>query len=61
MERIFCSFDANQTGAMWLPEFITLSAFIENARAAFKAFDTKKEGAVTLDLQQFLYAAGHVR
>jgi len=60
-ERCFVSFDPNGTGSMGLAEFVILSVFLETSRATFRAFDKQDAGTVTLDMQQFIYAAANMR
>ncbi|KAK6284797.1 hypothetical protein POUND7_003749 [Theobroma cacao] len=49
------SFDQKKNGRLQLDDFISLCIFLQSARNLFNAFDTAKQGRVTLDLNQFVY------
>ncbi|TYI04182.1 hypothetical protein ES332_A10G000600v1 [Gossypium tomentosum] len=49
------SFDQKKNGRLHLDDFISLCIFLQSARNMFNAFDTGKQGRVTLDLNQFVY------
>ena len=48
-------------GKFGLDEFIAMSVFLTSAGNVFRAFDAAKAGRVTLDFNQFLYAAANCR
>ncbi|KAK9819824.1 hypothetical protein WJX72_002771 [[Myrmecia] bisecta] len=54
------AFDADRDGLLGLPEFIAINLFMRSATATFQAFDQQRRGAVTLDYNQFVYAASNV-
>lgn len=55
------SFDPNRKGHFRLDDYISLCIFLQSARNLFGAFDTKREGHVTLDFNQFVYCASNLR
>ncbi|KAE8716361.1 Calcium-dependent protein kinase 23 isoform 4 [Hibiscus syriacus] len=55
------SFDQKKNGRLQLDDFISLCIFLQSARNMFNAFDTGKQGRVTLDLNQFVYCAASCR
>lgn len=54
------AFDPDRDGALSLAEFIALSLFLKNCRAAFGAFDPSGNGNITLSFNQFLFACSHI-
>ncbi|XWS20559.1 hypothetical protein CRYUN_Cryun31cG0112200 [Craigia yunnanensis] len=55
------SFDQKKNGRFQLDDFISLCIFLQSARNMFNAFDTAKQGRVTLDLNQFVYCTASCR
>ncbi|XP_022714721.1 sorcin-like isoform X1 [Durio zibethinus] len=55
------SFDKKKNGRFQLDDFISLCIFLQSARNLFNAFDTAKQGRVTLDLNQFVYCTASCR
>ncbi|XP_052876595.1 uncharacterized protein LOC108489058 isoform X2 [Gossypium arboreum] len=55
------SFDQKKNGRLHLDDFISLCIFLQSARNMFNAFDTGKQGRVTLDLNQFVYCTASCR
>lgn len=55
------SFDQNRSGKFRLDDYISLCIFLQSARNLFGAFDTTREGRVTLDFNQFVYCAANLR
>ncbi|XVF86315.1 hypothetical protein PTKIN_Ptkin18bG0029700 [Pterospermum kingtungense] len=55
------SFDKKKNGRFQLDDFISLCIFLQSARNLFNAFDTAKQGRVTLDLNQFIYCTSSCR
>ncbi|KAI5081987.1 hypothetical protein GOP47_0001730 [Adiantum capillus-veneris] len=55
------SFDPNKLGKFRLDDYISLCIFLQSARNLFGAFDTKREGRVALDFNQFVYCAANLR
>ncbi len=45
---------------MDLTEFIAMTLFLQSANATFTAFDQQRMGRVTLDYNQFIYAAANI-
>lgn len=54
------AFDPDRDGALSLAEFIALSLFLKNCKAAFSAFDPNGTGSITLTFDQFLFACAHI-
>ncbi|KAJ7558073.1 hypothetical protein O6H91_04G024000 [Diphasiastrum complanatum] len=55
------SFDRNRTGKFRLDDFISMCIFLQSAKNLFGAFDTSKEGRVSLDFNQFVYCSANLR
>ncbi|XVE91189.1 hypothetical protein DITRI_Ditri20bG0134400 [Diplodiscus trichospermus] len=55
------SFDQKKNGRFQLDDLISLCIFLQSARNLFNAFDTAKQGRVTLDLNQFIYCTASCR
>ncbi|XVF23331.1 hypothetical protein REPUB_Repub13aG0028800 [Reevesia pubescens] len=55
------SFDQKKNGRFQLDDFISLCIFLQSARNLFNAFDTAKQGRVSLDLNQFVYCTANCR
>ena len=54
------AFDPNRSASLDLAGYIALSLFLKSVTATFAAFDPNKTGRITLDFNQFLYAAANV-
>ena len=55
--RILEVFDPEGSQGLDLTAFIRLTMFLRSSTAAFVAYDPKQTGRITLDFNQFLYAA----
>lgn len=60
-DRVFRTFDPTRSNTCGLAEFLALSVFLESCTATFRAFDPQGSGRVSMDMQQFIYAASHTR
>ena len=43
------------------PEYIATCVFLRNTAANFQAFDTSRQGRVSMDYNQFVYAASNCK
>jgi len=60
--KALCSaFDPQRDGKFRLPEFIALLSFLKSVTGTFDGFDRNRRGTITLNLNQFLYAASFTR
>lgn len=59
LQAVFARFDPTRSGALGLAEFLALTLFLRSATATFNAFDAKREGAISLSFNQFLFATAH--
>ncbi|KAK9914792.1 hypothetical protein WJX75_000620 [Coccomyxa subellipsoidea] len=57
---LFYAYNPERNGTMDLTEYIALTLFLQSANATFTAFDQQRLGRVTLDYNQFIYAAANV-
>lgn len=55
------TFDVGRKNQLGLAEFIGVCAFLKASKAVFIAFDQARTGRITLDFNQFCYAAAHTR
>ncbi|KAH7445354.1 hypothetical protein KP509_01G004100 [Ceratopteris richardii] len=55
------SFDKKKQGKFRLDDYISLCIFLQSARNLFGAFDTQREGRISLDFNQFVYCAANLR
>ncbi|XP_024520413.1 sorcin [Selaginella moellendorffii] len=55
------SFDHKRTGQFRLDDFISICIYLQSARNLFDAFDTTRQGRITLDFNQFVYCGGNLR
>jgi len=55
------SFDPNRLGKFKVDDFIALCIFLQSAKNLFNAFDTSKQGRISLDYNQFIYCAANLR
>jgi hypothetical protein len=60
-ESAFSSFDPDRSQACNMIEFWELCVFMKLTAAIFGAFDARRTGNVTLDYNQFVYAASSCR
>lgn len=57
---LFNAYNPERNGTMDLTEFIAMTLFLQSANATFTAFDQQRMGRVTLDYNQFIYAAANI-
>lgn len=57
---LFTAFDPDKSGSLCLPEYIGLTLFLQSATATFTAFDAQRTGRITLDFNQWVYAASNI-
>lgn len=57
---LFQAFDPDKSHALSLPEYIGMTLFLQSATATFTAFDAQRSGRITLDFNQWIYAASNV-
>ncbi|CAD7701160.1 unnamed protein product [Ostreobium quekettii] len=54
------AFDPSRSSSLDLAGYIGLSLFLKSVTATWAAFDPEKTGRISLDFNQFLYAAANV-
>lgn len=60
VQAMFKKHDPNNSNTLSLDEFIRLCLFLQSCVRTFGAFDAQRTGRVTLDFNQFVYAASHI-
>lgn len=55
------AFDPDRSNNLSLDQYIAMTLFLIGAKKAFEAFDTNRSGRITLDFNQFVYAASKTR
>ncbi|KAG0590669.1 hypothetical protein KC19_1G117800 [Ceratodon purpureus] len=55
------SFDPTRSGKFEVNDFISICIFLQSAKNLFTAFDTTKQGRISLDYNQFIYCAANLR
>ncbi|CAD7701349.1 unnamed protein product [Ostreobium quekettii] len=55
------AFDPDRNALLGVQEFIAMTLFLKSCSAIFTAFDPQRSGKVTLDFNQFVYAASNSR
>jgi EF-hand domain len=60
-DALFAAYDPVQRAALDLAEFLGLLLFVRAASGVFAAFDPARHNSVTLNFNQFVYAASHTR
>ena len=58
---VFYAFDPDRSQGMKQVEYIATCVFLRNTAAIFQAFDTSRQGRVSLDYHQFVYAAANCK
>lgn len=58
---VFYAFDPDRSNSMKQPEYIATCVFLRNTAAIFQAFDTMRSGRVSMDYNQFVYAASNCK
>lgn len=61
LATVVTTFDASQDGMIGLAEFLGICLFLKGSEAVFKAFDSGNQGSITVNYNQFVYAAAHTR
>ena len=61
IEEACKSFDPSRENKIGVPEFIALVLFLTSAKKVFEQFDVAKTNSVTLDMNQFIFAASRTR
>jgi Ca2+-binding EF-hand superfamily protein len=57
---VFKAFDPDASQSLSLPEYIGMTLFLQSAAATFTAFDVQRSSRITLDFNQWIYAASNV-
>ncbi len=52
--------DPDNSGTLSLDEYIRMCLFLQSCVRTFTAFDQQRTGRITLDFNQWVYAASHV-
>jgi hypothetical protein len=55
------SFDSKRSGKFEENDFISICIFLQSAKNLFTAFDTTRQGRISLDFNQFIYCAANLR
>eukprot|EP01023_Acetabularia_acetabulum_P025367 TRINITY_DN2428_c1_g1_i1.p2 TRINITY_DN2428_c1_g1~~TRINITY_DN2428_c1_g1_i1.p2 ORF type:complete len:169 (+),score=12.78 TRINITY_DN2428_c1_g1_i1:178-684(+) len=53
------AFDPDRSGTLELPAYIAMSLFLKSCSEVFNAFDPQRSGKISLDFNQFIFAASH--
>ena len=61
IEEACKSFDPSRDNKIGAPEYMALVLFLTSARKVFEQFDVGKTNSVTLDMNQFIFAASRTR
>ncbi len=59
-EALFSAYDPDKSGSTDIAELVAMTVFLQGATATFQAFDVQRQGRITLDYNQFVYAASSV-
>lgn len=59
-EALFTVYDPDRSGSTDIAEFVAMNIFLRSAQATFQAFDAQRQGRITLDYNQFVYAASNI-
>ncbi|CAG9467829.1 unnamed protein product [Pedinophyceae sp. YPF-701] len=60
-EKLFTVFDPDRSNGLAVTEFIAMNIFLASCNSTFGAFSGGRSAQITLDLQQFIYAAANTR
>jgi hypothetical protein len=60
-EAAFSVFDPDKTHSLSVTEYMAMMVFFQGTVQTFGAFDPQRQGHVTLDYNQFVYAASKCR
>ncbi len=59
-EALFTAYDPDRSGSSDIAELVAMTVFLQGATATFQAFDAQQQGRITLDYNQFVYAASNI-
>lgn len=59
-EALFNTYDPDRSGSTDMAELVAMAVFLQGATATFQAFDVQRQGRITLDYNQFVYAASSI-
>ncbi|CAL8468821.1 g8362 [Coccomyxa elongata] len=59
-DALFSAYDPDRSGSTDMAELVAMTVFLQGAIATFQAFDVQRQGRITLDYNQFVYAASSV-
>ena len=57
---LFRTFDPECSDWLSIAEYIAMTLFLQSASATFEAFDQQRQGVVTLNFNQWIYATANV-
>lgn len=58
-EALFTAYDPDRSSTCDIVELVAMTVFLQSATATFQAFDPQRQGRITLDYNQFVYAASN--
>jgi Ca2+-binding EF-hand superfamily protein len=58
---LFMAYDPDRSNSLGIAEFIAMTIFLRQSATMFQAFDQQRSGRISLDFNQFIYAAAHCR
>lgn len=61
MKHACKAFDPDRSNDLGIDQYIGLALFLHAARRVFQSFDTDRDGKITLDFNQFIYATVKTR
>lgn len=53
-------YDPDVSGTLTLDEYIRMCLFLQSCVRTFSAFDAQRQGRITMDFNQFVYACSHI-
>jgi len=60
-QSLVATFDPDRSGSIGLEPYLALCAMLKQASKVFSLFDPQRTGKITLDFNQFIYAAAQIR
>ena len=60
-EALFAAFDPDRSQGLSLTEYMGMTTYLQMATQMFSAFDPQRQGRITLDFNQWIYAASNCR
>ena len=57
---LFKTFDLDSTRWLSIAQYIAMTLFMQSASATFEAFDQQKQGVISLNFNQWIYASANV-